>query len=207
VLVENVSALLTRGLDAVLGTLASYGYVGEWTCLQAADLGAPHLRDRIFIIGCLADAHGEGQSQQEGAFGEVWRRFGHGREDVADATLCGRDEGAVARPSEHQGRVQAGGSRRYVPHADRQGLAVGQVFAGDAREELAALERGNRGPGGCWEFDPADVPESGLGRMVDGISYRLHKGAARNKMLGNAVSPPVGEYLGRRIVKHYLKGA
>jgi hypothetical protein len=40
--------------------------------------------------------------------------------------------------------------------------------------------------------------------MVDGVSYRLHKGRARNKMLGNAVPPPVGEYIGRRIIQHHM---
>tara|TARA_Y100000593_G_scaffold77122_1_gene142699 strand:- start:98 stop:538 length:441 start_codon:yes stop_codon:yes gene_type:complete len=50
-LLENVAALLNRGLVDVLGTLASIGYDAEWHCLQAADFGAPHLRDRVFILG------------------------------------------------------------------------------------------------------------------------------------------------------------
>lgn len=50
VLVENVAALLTRGLPDVLGTLASFGYDAEWHCLPAATVGAPHLRERIFIL-------------------------------------------------------------------------------------------------------------------------------------------------------------
>lgn len=56
VVVENVSALLTRGLDAVLGTLASLGYDAEWCCVRASDVGARHRRDRVFLIGYLADA-------------------------------------------------------------------------------------------------------------------------------------------------------
>lgn len=50
VLLENVAALLTRGLDSVLGTLASIGYDAEWHCIQAADVGAPHIRDRVFVL-------------------------------------------------------------------------------------------------------------------------------------------------------------
>ena len=50
VLVENVSALLTRGLDAVLGTLAADGYDAEWSCIPAAAVGARHLRRRMFIV-------------------------------------------------------------------------------------------------------------------------------------------------------------
>ena len=51
VVLENVAALATRGLDIVLGTLASIGYCAEWTHLPAAAFGAPHIRDRIFIVG------------------------------------------------------------------------------------------------------------------------------------------------------------
>jgi DNA (cytosine-5)-methyltransferase 1 len=51
VVVENVSALLTRGIDSVLGTLASIGYDAEWDCVPASAVGAPHIRDRIWIVG------------------------------------------------------------------------------------------------------------------------------------------------------------
>jgi DNA (cytosine-5)-methyltransferase 1 len=49
-LLENVAALLNRGLGTVLGALAQIGYDAEWHCIQAADVGAPHLRDRVWII-------------------------------------------------------------------------------------------------------------------------------------------------------------
>lgn len=50
VVLENVAALLTRGLDRVLGTLAEIGYNAEWHCIPAAAVGAPHIRDRVFIL-------------------------------------------------------------------------------------------------------------------------------------------------------------
>jgi DNA (cytosine-5)-methyltransferase 1 len=50
VLVENVAALLDRGLDRVLGDLAESGYSCEWDCLPAAAFGAPHRRDRLFLV-------------------------------------------------------------------------------------------------------------------------------------------------------------
>ena len=49
VVVENVGALLVRGLDVVLGSLAALGYDARWTCLRASDVGAPHQRDRLFL--------------------------------------------------------------------------------------------------------------------------------------------------------------
>lgn len=50
VVLENVAALLTRGLDRVLGTLAEIGYDAQWHCIPAAYVGAPHIRERIFVF-------------------------------------------------------------------------------------------------------------------------------------------------------------
>ena len=50
IIVENVSALLGRGLDRVLRDLAQIGYDAEWHCIPASALGAPHRRDRIWIV-------------------------------------------------------------------------------------------------------------------------------------------------------------
>jgi DNA (cytosine-5)-methyltransferase 1 len=50
VIVENVRALFTRGFDAVLGTLADLGYDAEWSMYGAADVGAPHRRQRVWIL-------------------------------------------------------------------------------------------------------------------------------------------------------------
>lgn len=50
VLVENVAVLASRGLGRVVGDLAEIGYDCEWHCLPASSVGAPHRRDRIWII-------------------------------------------------------------------------------------------------------------------------------------------------------------
>lgn len=49
VLIENVSMLRSRGLDRVLSDLHKLGYDAQWDCIPAAAVGAPHLRDRIWI--------------------------------------------------------------------------------------------------------------------------------------------------------------
>jgi DNA (cytosine-5)-methyltransferase 1 len=48
--VENVAALLGRGIDVVLGDLAALGYDAEWHCIPASYVGAPHRRDRVWIL-------------------------------------------------------------------------------------------------------------------------------------------------------------
>jgi DNA (cytosine-5)-methyltransferase 1 len=77
VLVENVSALLTRGIGEVLGTLASLGYDAEWHCVPASYVGAPHRRDRIFIVAYSVRERLEGL-KQAGATPGATHRPGHG---------------------------------------------------------------------------------------------------------------------------------
>jgi DNA (cytosine-5)-methyltransferase 1 len=55
VFVENSPMLVTRGLGTVLGDLASMGFDAEWGVLSAADVGANHVRERIWI---LANSYG-----------------------------------------------------------------------------------------------------------------------------------------------------
>lgn len=46
---ENVAALLSRGLDRVTGDLAQIGYDAEWEVIPAAGVGAGHIRERVWI--------------------------------------------------------------------------------------------------------------------------------------------------------------
>jgi DNA (cytosine-5)-methyltransferase 1 len=64
VLVENVSALLDRGMGEVLGTLSDLGYDALWDTVSACSVGHPHMRRRVFIV---AYAH-----RLDG-----WERFRH----------------------------------------------------------------------------------------------------------------------------------
>jgi len=56
-LVENSPMLTSRGLGRVLGDLAALGYGARWGVLGAVDAGAPHRRERIWIV---ANANGIG---------------------------------------------------------------------------------------------------------------------------------------------------
>jgi DNA (cytosine-5)-methyltransferase 1 len=60
VIVENSPELLDRWMGDVLGALASLGYDAEWHCIPASAVGAPHRRDRAWI---LANSTGVGQPQ------------------------------------------------------------------------------------------------------------------------------------------------
>jgi len=66
VLLENVATITTAGLggDIVVGSLAEIGYDAIWIPLRAADVGAPHKRERWF---CIAMAEYDGQRRDDGA--------------------------------------------------------------------------------------------------------------------------------------------
>jgi len=56
VFVENSPMLTSRGLGVVLGDLASMGFDARWCVLGAADIGANHQRDRIWIVAKMANS-------------------------------------------------------------------------------------------------------------------------------------------------------
>ncbi|MBQ9452499.1 MAG: DNA cytosine methyltransferase [Desulfovibrio sp.] len=50
VIIENVRGLLSCGIEIVMQGLAQIGYDAEWEVLPAAALGAPHHRERVFVV-------------------------------------------------------------------------------------------------------------------------------------------------------------
>ena len=64
-LLENVAALLGRGLARILGDLAKIGYDAEWHCIPASYVGGIHIRDRIWIIAYPCGTRGEGLVKSE----------------------------------------------------------------------------------------------------------------------------------------------
>jgi len=89
VLVENVPALLRRGLDVVLGDLASIGYDAEWESLPAVAFGALHRRKRIFVVA---------YTNQERRNGRPWVFGERRRQELTDGSqwLPEPDVGRVA---------------------------------------------------------------------------------------------------------------
>lgn len=104
VLLENVAGHLSLGFDTVLGDLADLGYDARWTCLPASAVGAPHRRQRLWIVATDAnDGRWDGWRQGDGAGSvggrEGWLGWpaGAGADVAADTSNVGHERGRSAR--------------------------------------------------------------------------------------------------------------
>ena len=61
-ILENVSGHLTLGLADVLADLTQIGWDAEWGTYRASDIGAPHRRERVFIIAHSSDLRRESRA-------------------------------------------------------------------------------------------------------------------------------------------------
>lgn len=86
VFVENSPLLVGRGLAVVLGDLAEMGFDARWGVLGASDVGAPHRRERIWIVG---NAVCDGRSA---------RRMHHAEHDGRESGADGKHPASMADP-------------------------------------------------------------------------------------------------------------
>lgn len=104
VFVENSPVLTSRGLHRVLGDLASMGFNAQWGVLGADDLGAPHIRKRIWIVANASSRRlsqqSEGQMEQPGR--PETQRPGADSEEAANAHNTGRKEQRGSVPAEER---------------------------------------------------------------------------------------------------------
>jgi DNA (cytosine-5)-methyltransferase 1 len=90
--IENSPMLTVRGLERILADLASLGFNAEWGVLSAADVGANHGRNRIWIVGKMANTkklQRNGSNNNSGISLEAKQiselRNSSGKEDLANA--------------------------------------------------------------------------------------------------------------------------
>jgi DNA (cytosine-5)-methyltransferase 1 len=202
VIVENVAALLGRGIERVLGDLAALGYDAEWHCIPAAAVGAPHRRDRFWAVAYPGCQRGTGRRESGDVASETgaievdgeqreWRR------DAVD------DSGpALADASRNlQPKQTASGTERKRARQSGQPIAVADANSGDGHGRRGPLQVG-WGRRAC-EAQADDytgrtqwLVEPDVGRVAHGVSARVD----RLRGLGNAVVPQIPEIIGRAIM-------
>jgi DNA (cytosine-5)-methyltransferase 1 len=188
VVAENVTGLLSanagRAFAEVLRDLAESRYNVVWDVFPAGGqggVGAPHKRQRIFIIAKLADS----KSERHG------RRAGEKRR-IKERELQQKEQGRSEMGSKVEGRSKS----RRKDVADPEGIGVQgrrprreQKSQPHGQERLSVCQ-GERPREAHWETEP------NVGRVVDGIPNRTH----RIKALGNSVVPQVAKQIGEMIL-------
>jgi site-specific DNA-cytosine methylase len=186
VFVENVPPIVKRGLDRVLADLAEVGMDATWDCFRASDVGAPHKRERFFLLAYtdgervrefVADSDGprlegedERQPKQSGT--SVCRDERRQGADMADTDGRRRESVGLAQPGDFEG------SRGRVA---------------DGRGDVGSVHRFPPGPD---EISGWDGPRPAVRRRDAGIPRGLDRGwrtqnrvSDRLRLLGNACCP------------------
>lgn len=130
--VENSPVLTSRGLGRVLGDLAEMGFDAEWGVLGAIDAGAPHIRERIWIVAHNPSAGwGAWRARRPDPSG-AWERE-RALPEPADLADPGRLNGD-RRPSERNTSLDKAPQRsEEVDHAERCG-EVGDAYGAGLEE-------------------------------------------------------------------------
>ena len=165
VLVENVAGLLSMEFGQVLGDLAALGFDAEWGVFRASDAGAPHRRERVFILA-VADASGVDGERVE-------RRGGGSRRPVWTAGVCGCGE-AVAD-------AECGHAQR------RRGAGVMDGARGVTQSEGHERQRGGDAARGGGEAVGVAVADA---ERIEGIER--HDADVLGRRSGNAEQARVG---------------
>jgi len=208
VLLENVPALRTRGFDRVADEMEAVGYTVGQVVVGAWAVGAPHKRDRVWIVCGLVHSAVKrlGRGGADGP-GESAGLLGAGLE--SDGRLLanprckyGRTRGEVAGEHEAAGRNPPCSidAERSCTVADATGFRCTQHP--ERKYQAPPGERRLQELGSGWpsrpgepqhEWEAARLLELPLGGLVDGIPARLVRHANREslKAYGNSVVPQV----------------
>jgi len=204
--VENSPMLTSRGLGRVLGDLASMGFDARWGVLGAADVGANHQRDRIWIVGKNTNTSSKRlEGQQWAQYERIGARFADSCKEISNTKS--------ARTREDNNRIWEGfsgvGGRKNTENAEvvarwydnishpkhigtgrrkQQQESVKEKITNTSSKNVerqrsitigTKSEFGNISDESWWQSEP------NVGRVADGVAARVD----RLKAIGNGQVP------------------
>jgi len=189
-IIENVSAITFRGLDTVLSTLAEIGYNAEWQNIRASDMGAPHRRERIWIVAYPGYMFGGDEKQNAIRESKENRMQRH--------TIAGSSK---TRDVAHPGLQR---SEKY----EKQAAGIEQRSQEMAYSHIQGLERRMQrrectGEWSSWACCRTHENEWLSRSRIRRVSNGVYKRVDRLKCLGNSIIPQIAQLLFEQI-KVYL---
>ena len=201
--VENSPMLTSRGLGTVLGDLAEMGFDAEWGVLSAADVGANHKRERIWIVG-YSNNNGQIATKIRKGFIKGSNNNKAKQKQASQFERPGKQYAELAYPS-FQSISNKPNSRGNIGLDEQQGKGTGNIDGssskGDVSNASSIRQQGQRkyeqsidstqncqrqtdyaksiGRPEFWSVEPP------LGRVANGVAYRLD----RLKAIGNGQVP------------------
>jgi DNA (cytosine-5)-methyltransferase 1 len=172
VFVENSPMLTSRGGTRVIADLAALGYDTRWTVMGAADVGAPHQRDRFWLL-----AHSKCVGRQARPSKRTTHRNQEGTDYFGDSGGAVAHHNSIGQPWQ-QWQAKAGeassiGGCGEIPNADQAGLQE-RDWRTTKRGAFATSIQCD-----WWN------PEPDLGRVAHGVAGRVD----RLKAIGNGQVP------------------
>lgn len=181
VIVENVSMLLQRGLNVVLGDLSEIGYDTEWFTLCASDFGALHKRERIFIIAYPNMHRCSIQTDDNKKSGMRASRNVNGECSAISKNI------SISKRNKDKFPFVANDWIQRIQRFKQESLQGKQGFSWCKDVRRIEDFKGRQ-----------DIPEPLFRGSSDGISNWMD----RIKCLGNSVVPQVAEFIGQLIVEY-----
>ena len=180
VFAENSPLLRTRGLGVVLEDLAALGYNARWGIIGARDVGAPHKRDRMWVLAYQCGLAHTNRGDDKCGQGERPRirttQTGQGTDynpsrsskrfkDVAyaeelqcngsdDHTRVSAQSEAVSEPGD------CGGAEDMAYAKESRPEGYDGNCPSESQQESWPSDTGSEGGNTWWHTDPAEIPDS-----------------------------------------------
>ena len=225
-IIENVSALRSRGLDQVLREISEIGYDAEWHCITASSIGAPHRRDRIWIVAYPRDntrrdsitgslgRDGEGELEERVRTSETTETSGSSEtsETLSNSKSklvvnSNNDGSHESKDSESNQTRDDGDKTGQNKSFKSQGSSnLGENFQGSREEVIPdSNSEGLQGQREITSRISEELKDIGYSRWwkvepnVGRVAHGVSGRVDRLKQLGNAVVPQIPELIGRAI--------
>ncbi len=167
---ENVEGHINRGLQQVISDLESAGYDATWGVFSAAEVGAPHQRKRVFILG---NSKHNGSSLSEKPTNNLSASNNGSERPKTTVKFKGASQSSCSQDLSNCQSTNSGSER----------LQRGSKARNTCQEKSESFDQQLAR---CREaFKRQWLSEPELDRVVDGCPHRID----RTRLLGNGVVP------------------